>query len=663
MTGRLGIDDVFPVVGARCHPAKTVVGEHLPVEATIWREGHEPVSAAVVWRGPSSRTATRVPMTCADEGTDRWQATVVADRQGMWTFQVEAWSDPWLTWRRTVEVKLEATVAPGATGSGARRLANDLERGARLLERQAHRVRRRPWARILTEAAAVLRREDLTPAERAAPALSPAVQALFDMNPPRELLTRGARHEVWADRDRALHGAWYEVFPRSTGGLDRRGRPVHGSFASTAADLPRIADMGFDVVYLPPVHPIGEVNRKGRNNALRAAPGDVGSPWAIGSREGGHDAVHPALGDLGDFDALVAEARLLGLEIALDLALQCAPDHPWVEAHPEWFTRLPDGSVAHAENPPKLYEDIYPLNFDNDPEGLYAEILRVVEFWIEHGVRIFRVDNPHTKPLNFWNRLIWSVKERHPDVLFLAEAFTRPAMLKGLAKLGFSQSYTYFTWRDSKAELTEYLTELAASTHFLRPNLFVNTPDILPLALQHAGPSSFAIRAALAALLSPTWGMYSGFELGENLPVEEGSEEFLDSEKYQLRTRDYEGELRRGRSIAPWVRILNRARHDHPALQGLRTLRFHKVDNDDLLVFSKTDPPTGDTVVCVVTLNPAGVEKGTMILDLPAIGLAPGARFEVRDEVSGRTRELGARSTVRIDPEEAVAQILTVVGS
>lgn len=653
MTGRLGIDNVSPVVSACRYPAKAVVGEHLPVEATIWREGHESIAAAVVWKGPSGRTATRVPMTCADEGTDHWRAVVVPDRQGRWTFQIEAWHDPWLTWRRAVDAKL-------AAGLGAERLANDFELGARLLESQARRRRRRAEARLLTGAAAVLREESRPPAERAAPALTAEVQAVFDADPPRELLTRGHRHEVWADREQALYGAWYEVFPRSTGGRDHRGRPVHGTFASTAADLPRIADMGFDIVYLPPIHPIGEVNRKGPNNALRAAPGDVGSPWAVGSREGGHDAVHPALGSLEDFDGLVAEARRLGMEIALDLALQCAPDHPWVAAHPEWFTRLPDGTIAHAENPPKLYEDIYPLNFDNDPQGLYEEVLRIIDFWVLHGVRIFRVDNPHTKPLNFWAKLIWSVKERHPDVLFLAEAFTRPAMLKSLAKLGFSQSYTYFTWRDTKTELTEYLTELAASAHFLRPNLFVNTPDILPLALHRAGPASFAIRAALAALLSPAWGMYSGFELGENTPVKACSEEYLDSEKYQLRPRDHDGAP--GRSLAPWIRALNLARRGRPALRQLRTLRFHEVGNDELIVFSKTDPATGDAVICVVTLDPVDVQEGEVVLDLPAIGLRPGERFSVRDEISGRMREWGlVRDTVKVDPADAVAQVLTVV--
>ena len=355
---------------------------------------------------------------------------------------------------------------------------------------------------------------------------------------------------------------------------------MHGTFVTAAKELDRVAAMGFDVVYLPPIHPVGTVHRKGRNNSVHAGPGDVGSPWAIGSAEGGHDAIDPELGTMEDFDAFVARTNDLGMEVALDFALQCAPDHPWVKEHPEWFTVRPDGTIAYAENPPKKYQDIYPVNFDNDPEGIYNECLRVVLHWVEHGVRIFRVDNPHTKPPNFWHWLIWQVKARYPDVLFLAEAFTRPARLFGLARLGFTQSYTYFTWRTEKAELTEFALMHAERCDEARPNLFVNTPDILHESLQHGGRGMFAIRAALAATMAPTWGVYSGFELYEGEAVKPGSEEYLNSEKYELRPRDFAAAAATGNSLEPYITRLNEIRRAHPALQQLRNIAFHQVNND-----------------------------------------------------------------------------------
>ncbi|MGH7630245.1 MAG: alpha-1,4-glucan--maltose-1-phosphate maltosyltransferase, partial [Gemmatimonadales bacterium] len=446
--------------------------------------------------------------------------------------------------------------------------------------------------------------------------------------------------------------------PRSTGGVDESGKPVHGTLQTAAKELDRVAAMGFDVVYLPPVHPIGAVNRKGPNNSVLSQPGDVGSTWAIGSADGGHDAINPELGTFDDFDAFVARARELDLEVALDFALQCAPDHPWVESNPEWFTTRPDGSIAYAENPPKKYQDIYPINFDNDPEGLYAETLRVVLLWVEHGVRIFRVDNPHTKPPDFWAWLIKRVKAVDPGVLFLSEAFTRPARLYGLARLGFTQSYTYFTWRTGKQELIDFGVELVERADEARPNLFVNTPDILHASLQHGGPAMFAIRAALAATLAPTWGVYSGYELYEHQAVREGSEEYLDSEKYQLRPRDYAKALADGRSLQPWITRLNAIRRAHPALRQLRTLRFHHVDNDALIAYSKTDPATGDTVVTVVTLDPNVTQEGTVWLDLGALGLDPHGTYTAFDEVSGQTWLWGAANYVRLDPWNAVAHIV-----
>ena len=462
------------------------------------------------------------------------------------------------------------------------------------------------------------------------------------------------------DRTRALFGSWYELFPRSTGGWDSEGAPVHGTFTTALDALPRVAAMGFDVVYLPPIHPIGEVNRKGPNNTLTPSPEDVGSPWAIGSADGGHDAVHPRLGTLAEFDTFVARSRELGMEVALDLALQAAPDHPWAAEHPEWFTVLPDGSIAYAENPPKRYQDIYPVNFDNDRQGIYAEVLRVVRHWTDHGVRIFRVDNPHTKPPDFWEWLIAEVKSSDPDVLFLAEAFTRPARLYGLARLGFTQSYSYFTWRTGKSELTEFGKELATMADQARANLFVNTPDILHASLQHGGPGMFAIRAALAATLAPTWGVYSGFELYEGTALREGSEEYLDTEKFQLRPRDFASALERGESLEPYITRLNAVRRAHPALQQQRTLHFHQVDNDALIAYSKVDPATGDAVLVVVNLNPFGPEQGTVHLDLPALGHGWDERFWVRDEITADSYEWGSTNFVRLDPAYCVAHVLAL---
>jgi starch synthase (maltosyl-transferring) len=656
VTGRLGISDVAPVVSCGRYPARAVVGEHLPIAATVFREGHDAISANVAWRGPDGETGPFIRMVPGVPGTDRWHATVVPTAEGAWTYAVEAWGDPVATWRHRVEVKIDA-------GQGPEDLANDLEDGARLLQRGMRNVA--PEGReVLEAAAAALRDTDRDLVHRVGPALAADVTALLRDNPVRELLTRSPRYTVWVDRKQALYSSWYELFPRSEGAENQPdGTPArHGTFKDAARRLPAIAEMGFDVVYLPPIHPIGRVNRKGRNNTLMPAPQDVGSPWAIGSEEGGHDAIHPQLGTFEDFDDFVDRTRELGMEVALDFALQAAPDHPWVAAHPEWFTTRPDGSIAYAENPPKKYQDIYPLNFDNDPKGLYAEALRVIRLWVSHGVKIFRVDNPHTKPLNFWHWLIWEVKKTDPDVLFLAEAFTRPAMMHGLAQIGFTQSYTYFTWRTGRRELEEYGRELVAAADYMRPNFFVNTPDILHESLQVGGPPMFRIRAVLAALLSPSWGVYSGYELYEHLPVREGSEEYLDSEKYQLRPRDYDAALREGRSLTPYLTHLNRLRRDHPALQQLRNLRFHHVDNENLLAFSKRDDETGDTVLVVVTLDPYSPQEGTTSLDLPALGFGWNDRMVVHDEMSGGVRdyEWGQSNFVRLDPHVEPAHVFVV---
>jgi starch synthase (maltosyl-transferring) len=652
VSGRIAIDEVTPVVSCGRYPSKAVIGEHVPICATVWREGHDAVGATVVWRGPNNH-ANQVRMQPGPPGTDQFTATMVADQVGWWSFRVDGWADPWETWRHAIEMKVEA-------GQSAPELENDLIVGARLLDRAARRPGHQLNRAELTSATAALRDAGRTLAERVGPALAAPVTRILTVDPIRDLITRGTSYKVWVDRTRALFSSWYEFFPRSTGGWDAQGKPVHGTFATATRELDRIAEMGFDVVYLPPIHPIGEVHRKGPNNTPQAGPDDVGSPWAIGSVEGGHDAVHPRLGTLADFEAFVARAGELGMEVALDYALQCAPDHPWAKEHQEWFTTRPDGTIAYAENPPKRYQDIYPLNFDSDPRGSYLEMLRVMLCWVERGVRIFRVDNPHTKPPDFWQWLIWQVKDRHPDVLFLAEAFTRPARLYGLARLGFTQSYTYFTWRTTKQELTEYGTELASRVDEMRPNFFVNTPDILHESLQQGGPGMFAIRATLAATLSPTWGVYSGFELFERIPLARGSEEYLNSEKYQLRPRDFAAALAQGRSLQPWITRLNAIRRAHPALQQLRNLHFHRTDHEFLLAYSKTDPATGDTVICVLTLEPFNTVSGMVLLDMPALGLNSQDRFDVHDEVSGETYHWGQLNFVQLQPWRAVAHILGV---
>ena len=651
MTGRLGIDDVRPQVSGRLFPAKAVVGEVVPVTALAWREGHDAIAATLNVSPPDGETAA-IHMTTDPDNQDRVHGVFVPDSPGIWTFRVDAWSDPFATWRNAVTKKMDA-------GQSAAELANDLAHGAELFDRAAAEVPA-SVSGVLVDAATALRRTDGDLNERVRIALSDVVTAVLHDHPLRELLTHGPICEVKVERRDALVNSWYELFPRSTGGRDEQGNPVHGTFATTAQALDRVAAMGFDTVYFPPIHPIGEVNRKGRNNTLTPEPHDVGSPWAIGSREGGHDAIHPELGSVEDFRALLDRAGELGLEVALDLALQAAPDHPWATEHRDFFTELADGTIAYAENPPKKYQDIYPLNFDNNPTAIYDEVHRVVKYWADLGVRTFRVDNPHTKPANFWQWLIARIHETDPDVIFLAEAFTRPARLYGLAKLGFSQSYTYFTWKTTKEELTEFATEIRDAADYSRPNLFVNTPDILHESLQTGGRAMFAVRATLAATMSPLWGVYSGYELYEHEPVAEGSEEYLDSEKYELRPRDFEAALESGDSLEPYLALLNHIRRENPALQQLRNLRFHEADNDQILAYSKVDPVTGNTVLVVVNLDSHNTQAATVTLDLEAIGQHPGATFPVHDAVTGATWTWGESNFVRLTPELDVAHVLVL---
>jgi starch synthase (maltosyl-transferring) len=628
-------------VGGGRWPARAVVGETLTVRATVFREGHDLVGAGVVLRGPDGRKRPRVAMTEINHGLAQWEADVTFDAEGRWTYAIEAWADPVATWHHGVELKHAA----------GQDIDLELEEGARLLELAVAGVPKQDRP-LVNDAVTALRSTGDDYDARLKIALSEQLVALLQQHPLRWLVTTSEKFGVWVDRRKALYSSWYEFFPRSIGATEDRS----GTFRTAAEDLPRVAAMGFDVLYLPPIHPIGKTHRKGPNNTLVTGPGDPGSPWGIGSEEGGHDAVHPDLGTIKDFDHFVKQAQQVGLEVALDLALQCSPDHPWVKAHPEWFTTRADGSIAYAENPPKKYQDIYPVNFDNDPAGIYAEVLRIVRFWMGHGVRIFRVDNPHTKPLAFWEWLIAEVKKTDPDVLFLAEAFTRPPVMQALAQIGFTQSYTYFTWRNAKWELEDYCRELAHTevADYMRPNFWPNTPDILHAYLQYGGPPAFKIRALLAALLTPSWGMYSGFELCEGTAVRPGSEEYLDSEKYQYRPRDFSHA-----PLTPYVTMLNRLRREHPALQWLRNLRFHTVDNDNVMAFSKSHGD--DRVLAVVNLDPHHVQEATLTLDLAALGLPTDAHFAVHDEVTGATYTWdGSRQYIRLDPFTEPAHIFTV---
>ncbi|MBU8552023.1 alpha-1,4-glucan--maltose-1-phosphate maltosyltransferase [Streptomyces sp. Babs14] len=638
--------DVRPIVRQGRRPAKAVTGESFQVSATVFREGHDAVAANVVLKDPEGRPGPWTPMRELAPGTDRWGATVTAGEPGLWTYAVEAWSDPVTTWRHHARIKVPAGIDTGLV----------LEEGARLHERAAAEVPGDADRRVLLAAVDALRDEDRPAASRLAGALTPEVDAVLARHPLRELVTTSDPLPLLVERERALYGAWYEFFPRSEGTPDR----PHGTFRTAARRLPAIAAMGFDVVYLPPIHPIGTTHRKGRNNTLSAGPDDVGVPWAIGSPEGGHDAIHPALGTLEDFDHFVTEAAHLGLEVALDFALQCSPDHPWVHKHPEWFHHRPDGSIAYAENPPKKYQDIYPIAFDADLDGLVTETVRVLRHWMDHGVRIFRVDNPHTKPVVFWERVIGEINRADPDVVFLAEAFTRPAMMHTLAQIGFQQSYTYFTWRNTKQELTEYLTELTGdAASYMRPNFFANTPDILHAYLQHGGRAAFEVRAVLAATLSPAWGIYSGYELCENTPLREGSEEYLDSEKYQLKPRDWATAAREGTTIAPLITRLNTIRRESPALRQLRDLHFHHTDKEEVIAYSKRQG--SNTVLVVVNLDPHHTQEATVSLDMPQLGLDWHESVPVRDELTGETYHWGRANYVRLEPGRTPAHVCTVL--
>jgi starch synthase (maltosyl-transferring) len=588
---------------------------------------------------------------------DRYLGWVTPDTEGPWGFEVHAWSDPLATWSHAAGLKIPAGVDVELMFTEGGLLLDRVAAGLADQPDRAHELE-------VVRAAASTARDTSRPVEARLAALQAAdLASVLTAHPLRELVTVEGPYPLYADRAQALFSSWYEFFPRSEGATyDAEGAVVSGTFRTAAQRLDAVAAMGFDVIYLPPIHPIGRVNRKGPNNTLDPKSGDPGSPWAIGSKDGGHDAIHPDLGTIKDFDAFVKKAKGLGLEVALDLALQCAPDHPWVTSHPEWFTTQADGSIAYAENPPKKYQDIYPMNFDNDPNGICKEVLRVVRHWMKHGVRIFRVDNPHTKPVAFWEWLLREIRRTDPDVLFLAEAFTRPAMMRALGAIGFQQSYTYFTWRTAKWELEDYLREVSHETdHLMRPNFFVNTPDILHAYLQYGGPAAFKIRAVLAATGSPSWGVYSGYELFEHVAVRPGSEEYLDSEKYQVRVRDWAAAEADGRTLAPYLTRLNAVRRAHPALQRLRNVVIHSSDDENVLVFSKqASEGEEDLVIVVVNLDPHATRETMVHLDLPALGRDWHDSLAVHDEITGQDWHWGQHNFVRLDPGAEPAHLLTV---
>ncbi|MEY2850027.1 MAG: hypothetical protein RI885_2694 [Actinomycetota bacterium] len=658
--GRIPIRDLSPRQPEGHWPPKGYVGEVVPFSATVFKEGHDLLRVDLYLTDPAG-VETRHPMVNTSTGLDTWATEAMVDSQGFWSYRIRAYHDDWATWHHDATLKIAAGVDVPLM----------LTMGTILLTRALSAVGgptgSTPAAKALAAAAKAISSKRLSPDERLAAAADPRVAAAMAEHPLVSLETFSAPHPIRVERARAGVGSWYEFFPRSEGAKQNAdGSWTSGTFRTAARRLPAIASMGFDVVYIPPIHPIGTTNRKGPNNTLVAGPFDPGSPYGIGSAEGGHDSIHPELGTEKDLAYFVKSCAQHGLELAIDIALQASPDHPWVTEHPQFFTTLPDGSIAFAENPPKKYQDIYPLNFDNDPEGIYQEMLRVFRVWLAFGITIFRVDNPHTKPLAFWERLIAEILDENPDVIFLSEAFTKPAMMRSLAQVGFQQSYTYFTWRNTKKELEEYLTELSHETSdYLRPNLFVNTHDILPPYLQFGGVPAYKIRAAIAATAAPTWGVYSGYELIENV-ARPGAEENIDNEKYEFKPRDFAKAEALGRSLAPYLTMLNTIRAEHPALRQLRNLEVHWSDDDSILVYSKyldgrfTRSGKRDAIIVVANVDPHSVRASSVYLDPTKFGVDPSQPFEVTDLITRQHYTWGLANFVRLDAFTEPVHILRV---
>jgi len=636
------IERIRPEVDCGEFTVKRIMGETCSVDATIFRYGHEPLACSVKWRKIGERRFFDAPMEVINPGLDRWSGQFTLTDNARYEFLIEAWTDRYAAWLAELKKRVEA--------NQAKEVARTLLEGAALCEelaRAATGSHRKEILRLIAD----LRRPNQPP------------QQVVGIAERRELLTTIRRLQqkqegnmkprlVMSDRPRARFGAWYEMFVRSQGSVTGRS----GTLRDAELRLEDVSAMGFDVVYLAPIHPIGHTNRKGRDNDLKAGPGDPGSPWAIGNQDGGHTAIDPALGTIEDFDHFVMAAKQRGMEVAMDFAIQCSPDHPWVNEHPDWFYKRPDGTIKYAENPPKQYEDTYPINFDTkDWKNLWRELKRVIVFWVGHGVKIFRVDNPHTKPLRFWRWLIDDIQGDHPEVIFLSEAFTRPPMMQALAKIGFTQSYTYFTWRNTKAELTDYLTELIQPEmqDYFRPNFFVNTPDILPEILQRGGQPAFKLRLILAATLSPSYGIYSGFELCEN-EAKPGTEEYKDSEKYQIKVRDWN----RAGNIKAFIQRVNAIRRENPALHYFSNLRFYGSDNDQILFYCKRTVDRSNSILIAANLDPFHPQACTVHVPLGEFGLKNGAKFKVSDLLTGADYVWSDTNYVRLDPNVEPAHVL-----
>ena len=642
---RVVLEGVRPEIDRGSFPIKRTVGEEVVVEVDAFADGHEALTVLLRYRPETVQQWTDVPMEFL--GNDRWRASFPVTMVGRYRYTVTGWVDRFVTWRRDLLKKIEAQ----------QDVQVDLLIGAKLVDEASGRATTQE-GRVLATRSKELRSQETPDSERLRIALSAEVETLMAKYPDRRFVSTYDRElSVVVDREKARFSAWYEMFPRSCSLKPGQ----HGTFKDCEARLPYIASMGFDVLYLPPIHPIGLTHRKGKNNAPTADPGDPGSPWAIGALEGGHTSIHPELGTLQDFRKLIEQARAYGIEIAMDVAFQCSPDHPYVKEHREWFRIRPDGTVQYAENPPKKYQDIVPLDFETDQWWeLWNELRRVIVYWIEQGVLIFRVDNPHTKPFAFWEWVIREVKQTHPAVIFLSEAFTRPKVMSRLAKLGFTQSYNYFPWRNTKSELTQYFTELTQTEvrEFLRPNLWPNTPDILTEQLQHGGRPAFASRFVLAATLGASYGIYGpAFELGEHVPYQTGSEEYLNSEKYEIR----QWNLDHPDSLRELIGSVNRIRGENPALQNDWSLRFHEVANDQLLCYSKCTSDWSNVILLVVNLSPHHVHSGWVELDLESLGLDAEHPFQVHDLLTNaHYMWQGPRNYIELDPHSVPAHIFRI---
>jgi starch synthase (maltosyl-transferring) len=651
---RVIIEDIQPQVDCGRYAARRTIGDVVTVTAAVFADGHDHIAGRLLFRHEKERTWRSTPIAPLDN--DLWSATFTVDKPGTWSYTIEAWVDHFGTWCSDLQKRLDAQHDPSADPAAAsQNIPLALRTGALLLEEAVTRAKGAD-AKLLEQILVALR---WMAEQKTGISASPLCDEIIDLVNRYPDLTLATRYPqklaLWVDRERARFSTWYELFPRSTSSDPAR----HGAFGDVEALLPDIAAMGFDVLYLPPIHPIGDAFRKGPNNNVIASQGDPGSPWAIGAKDGGHTAIHRELGTLADFEHLVAAARTHGFELALDIAFQCSPDHPWVAEHPDWFIKRPDGSIQYAENPPKKYHDIYPLNFESPSwRALWQALHDVFDYWIRHGVQIFRVDNPHTKALPFWEWCIAEIHKKHPGIIFLAEAFTRPHVMYSLAKAGFTQSYTYFTWRNTSAELQQYFEEITKPpvTDFFRPNLWPNTPDILHGALQTGGRPAFMQRVILAATLGANYGIYGpAFELGENLPAKPGSEEYLNSEKYEVRQWDRKA----SHSLTPLITKLNQIRRENPALQSDGSLHFHRVDSPHILCYSKR---AGDNLILVaINLDPTQEQAGWIDLDLKQLAIAHGQTFDVEDLLTGTHYQWHDRSNyVALRPDVLAAHIFRI---